>query len=113
MNTPGFTAEASIYKPSKSYNGSVHTYSGEWSQIVPTRMVSFPWLFWLLSDTPCNTQALQVAANSLCESFAVQGMGDLGWDCSAECQASGFTHDSNCNPSGGSCSCTISGCSPR
>jgi hypothetical protein len=115
MNTPEFTAEASIYKSSKSYIGSVHTYSGEWSQILPARI--FPWLgYWLLSGElarDCDPQALENLANSACENFAVLSMWELGYDCSADCQASGFGHDSNCNPTGGSCSCQVSGCTLR
>ena len=108
MNTPEFTAEASSYKSSKSYIEGVHTYSGDRSQIVPA---SIPWIFpWIVtSETAkdCDQTALQVAANAVCANAALKTIPNDGWICTAKCTASNFGHDSDCNPTGGHCSCEL------
>jgi hypothetical protein len=113
MNMPGFNAEASSYKSSRSYIGSVHTYSGDQSQILPA---TIPWIFpWIITHEiakDCDQGALQDLANGTCRQAAVQMMAAIGWSCSAECLASDFGHDSNCQPTGGGCHCSISDCNP-
>ena len=112
MNTPGFTAEASIYKSSRSYSGSAHTYGGEWSQLVSPAFVFFPWLgYWLLSGIiakECLEQDLQARAASICRSLAL-GIADKagGIACSADCTAYNVKSDSACNVTSSGCDCDV------
>ena len=110
MNRPEFTAEASSYKSSNSYigSGSVYTYRDNQSQILPA---TIPWIFpWIVTGEiakDCDATALQGLANRVCAQQAVAVMWSSGWTCTANCVASKFGHDSDCNPTGGNCSCQL------
>ena len=68
MNMPGFTAEASIYKSSRSYNESVHAYGSDRSQIVSPARIFGGWNpFPRDPVVQCAPFGLQVAADRLCE----------------------------------------------
>jgi hypothetical protein len=110
MNTLGFAAEASLYKSVRSYVGSVHTYSGDWSQIIsPAFKIVFG------GTRPlCDRVALQISADRLCESLVetrAKVIEDAtGWQCSVGlCHATDYKYDpSDCSITSGHCDCEIS-----